>query len=74
MCKNQRCRMWINSRELKNCLRNVKREYTLEEVGEMLGLTKQAISVAEHKAMLHLGKEFFKVHKGRKLRDVYNLE
>ena len=55
-CKNSKCRFWINCKEHNNCTIIAAKEgpMTLQEIGEIFGVTRMRICQLEKKIVLKL--------------------
>ncbi len=57
LCEMEKCRNWIECIELGNCVLRVDREYTLEEIGMMVGgITRERVRQIEEKALRKIKK------------------
>ena len=55
-CKNKECRMWVNSKNNKNCtiIASSSGPKTLHEIGEMFSVTRMRICQLEKKIIARL--------------------
>lgn len=43
MCQDRECRHWIDLPDLDNCLLNTDHEFTLDEIGQIDGISRQRV-------------------------------
>lgn len=60
LCGKTECRHWLEDIELGNCVLRVSREYTLEEIGQRLGITRERVRQIEERALRRLRAEIIK--------------
>lgn len=63
MCEDRKCRLWIPYAEYENCILNIDREHQCHEIGDLTGISRQAISETEKRG----GRRFIKKAKALRL-------
>lgn len=69
-CKDKECGLYINSKEYDNCVLNIDRTFTLEEIGKMNGVSRQATSYSEIDGRVKFRKRIKALNHARNLRDL----
>ena len=52
MCQRVECRHHVNCPEIDNCTLEVRRQYTMQEVANAMGISRQRVEQLQTKAML----------------------
>lgn len=57
-CHRLHCRYWISEEETLNCALKITRDYTQDEIGVVMGITKQRVQQIEAMALLKLQQRY----------------
>jgi hypothetical protein len=69
-CNDMKCDFYINSKEYWNCILNIDKTFTLEEIGKMQGVSRQAINDCELNGRVKFRKRIKALNHARSLRDL----
>jgi hypothetical protein len=63
LCQDTECRHHIHCPELGNCVLNNEKEMTLEEIGEVMGFSREAARLNEAQALINSRKKLKSMNK-----------
>jgi len=74
MCERSECRHHVRCPEIDNCTLEVRRQYTMQEVAEAMGVSRQRVEQLQTKALMAAEREIIRqvdpiIYKSRKKYD-----
>ena len=63
VCQDKECRYHVNYPDIDNCVLNAHKKLTLEEIGGLLGFSREMVRLEEEKALLNSRRALKKMNK-----------